>query len=73
MQGKADGTRTWFQVDTSGLGKAEHHWHLDRSEEKQNEELILVSRQILELTRDIHTLTKGSGRPLPAARPSPDA
>ena len=40
---------------------AEHQWQLVQEEEKQNEELITISRQILELTKDIHSLTKGSG------------
>jgi uncharacterized membrane protein len=44
---------------------AEHHWHLDQAEEKQNEELITISRQILELSKEIRSITKGS-----SAKPS---
>ena len=51
------------RADVKRAELAEHHWHLDQSEEKQNEELILISRQILELTRDIHSLTKGGPTP----------
>ncbi|MDP9119383.1 MAG: DUF1003 domain-containing protein [Actinomycetota bacterium] len=39
---------------------AEHHWHLDQAEEKQNEELITISRQILELSKEIRSITKGT-------------
>jgi uncharacterized membrane protein len=39
---------------------AEHQWQLVQAEERQNEELIAISRQILELTKEIHSLTKGS-------------
>jgi len=58
------------RADEKRAELAEHHWRLDQSEEKQNEELILISRQILELTRDIHSLTKGSsGAPSGAGSP----
>jgi uncharacterized membrane protein len=39
---------------------AEHQWQLVQAEGRQNEELIGTSRQILELTKEIHSLTKGS-------------
>jgi len=39
---------------------AEHQWQLVQAEGRQNEELIATSRQILELTKEIHSLTKGS-------------
>jgi uncharacterized membrane protein len=39
---------------------AEHQWQLVQAEGRQNEELIAISRQILELTKEIHSLTKGS-------------
>lgn len=35
---------------------AEHEWHLVQEEKKQNEELLSLSRQILELTKEIHQL-----------------
>jgi uncharacterized membrane protein len=39
---------------------ADHEWQLVQVEEKQNEELLDVSRQILELTRQVHSLVKRS-------------
>ncbi len=39
---------------------AEHQWQLVQEEAKQNEELITISRQILELTKEIRSLTKSS-------------
>ena len=35
---------------------ADHQWALVQAEEKQNEELLTVSRQLLELTRQVHAL-----------------
>ena len=37
---------------------AEHEWELVQEEAKQNEELLSLSRQILELTKEIHTLRR---------------
>jgi uncharacterized membrane protein len=37
---------------------ADHQWELVQEEEKQNEELLSISRQILELTKEIHSLHK---------------
>jgi uncharacterized membrane protein len=36
---------------------AEHQWQLVQAEEQQNEELLSVSKQILDLTREIHRIT----------------
>jgi uncharacterized membrane protein len=36
---------------------ADHQWQLVQAEERQNEELLRISTQILELTRQVHTLT----------------
>jgi uncharacterized membrane protein len=36
---------------------ADHQWKMIRGEEKQNEELLNLSNQILELTRAIHQIT----------------
>jgi uncharacterized membrane protein len=36
---------------------ADHQWAIVQEEEQQNEELIHLSKQILELTRAIHTMT----------------
>ena len=49
------------RADEKREALAEHQWRLVQEEEKQNEELITISRQILELTKDIHSLTKGPG------------
>jgi uncharacterized membrane protein len=38
---------------------AEHEWQLVQEEEEQNEELLSLSRQILELTKEIHALRHG--------------
>jgi uncharacterized membrane protein len=51
------------RADEKRAELAEHHWHLDQAEEKQNEELILIARQILELTKEIHSLKKGGATP----------
>jgi uncharacterized membrane protein len=37
---------------------AEHQWDLVQEEAKQNEELLSLSRQILELTKEIHGLRR---------------
>jgi uncharacterized membrane protein len=43
---------------------ADHQWDIVQTEEKQNEDLLTISNQILELTRAIHSLTaKASGSP----------
>ncbi len=62
------------RADEKREALAEHQWRLVQEEEKQNEELITISRQILELTKDIHSLTKGPGSTPSgtAAVPSPD-
>ena len=39
---------------------ADHEWQLVQVEEQQNEELLDVSRQILDLTRQVHALVKRS-------------
>ena len=36
---------------------AEHQWQLVQAEERQNEELLSVSKQILDLTKEIHQIT----------------
>jgi len=41
---------------------ADHQWKLVQEEEQQNEELLSLSRQILELTTAIHKLTVTPGR-----------
>ncbi len=49
------------RADERRAALAEHQWQTVQAEEQQNEELITISRQILELTREIHSLTKKSG------------
>jgi uncharacterized membrane protein len=48
------------RADAKRAALAEHQWQMVQAEEQQNEELISISRQILELTKEIHSLTKGS-------------
>ena len=38
---------------------ADQEWRMVQTEERQNEELIALSTQILDLTKAIHELTKG--------------
>ena len=45
---------------------ADHQWEIVQTEEKQNEDLLNISKQILDLTRAIHELTaKSVGAPIP--------
>jgi len=48
------------RADQKREALAEHQWQLVQEEAKQNEELITISRQILELTKEIRSLTKSS-------------
>ena len=48
------------RADAKREALAEHQWQLVQAEEKQNEELLEVSRQILELTTEIHRMSKAS-------------
>jgi len=51
---------------------ADHQWEIVQTEEKQNEDLLDISKQILELTRSIHALTKQVAGTAPAVPlPSP--
>jgi uncharacterized membrane protein len=43
---------------------ADQQWETVQAEEKQNEDLLMISRQILELTQAIHTLTKAVSGPV---------
>jgi uncharacterized membrane protein len=42
---------------------ADHQWEIVQTEEKQNEDLLDISKQILELTRSIHALTTKAASP----------
>jgi uncharacterized membrane protein len=45
---------------------ADHQWEIVQTEEQQNEDLLHISKQILDLTRAIHALTTRSvGGPIP--------
>jgi uncharacterized membrane protein len=46
------------RADEKRAELAEHEWQVVQAEEQQNEELITISRQILGLTKEIHSLTK---------------
>ncbi len=43
---------------------ADQQWATVQTEEKQNEDLLIISKQILELTQAIHTLTKAVSGPV---------
>jgi uncharacterized membrane protein len=45
------------RADQKREALADHQWELVQEEAKQNEELLSLSRQILELTTAIHRLT----------------
>ena len=49
------------RADEKRQALADHQWELVQEEEKQNEELLSISRQILELTKEIHSLHKQDG------------
>jgi uncharacterized membrane protein len=46
------------RADAKREALAEHQWQLVQAEEKQNEELLTVSRQILDLTKEIHQMSR---------------
>jgi len=52
---------------------ADQQWQTVQAEEKQNEDLLTISRQILELTQAIHTLTKAVGGPVVKPSAVPDS
>ena len=62
------------RADSKRQALADHQWEFVQTEEKQNEDLIAISKQILELTLAIHDLTTkaiGGGGPAPGAAPPP--
>jgi uncharacterized membrane protein len=59
------------RADEKRAALAEHQWQIVQSEEKQNEELLTISRQILDLTKQIHSLTRGSKETSGTGAPSP--
>jgi len=46
---------------------ADHQWELVQDEEKQNEELLNISKQILELTQAVHSFVRKDAAPDGAA------
>jgi uncharacterized membrane protein len=50
------------RADEKRAALADHQWALVQEEGRQNEELLSLSRQILELTTAIHKLTVAPGR-----------
>jgi uncharacterized membrane protein len=44
---------------------ADQEWRTVQDEDRQNQELLDLSRQILELTKDVHSYAKAAGRPTP--------
>ena len=59
-QNRADAKREVF---------ADHQWMLVQAEEAQNEELLTLSRQILDLTREIHRMSTPTAPSAGSARP----
>src|SRR5262245_24223825 len=51
------------RADAKRQALADHQWSFVQTEEKQNEELLAISNQILELTRAIHALTAKAADP----------
>ena len=51
------------RADSKRQALADHQWEFVQTEEKQNEDLLTISRQILELTRAIHELTTKATAP----------
>jgi uncharacterized membrane protein len=48
------------RADEKREALAVHQWELVQKEDTQNEELLAISRQILELTKQVHQMTGGS-------------
>jgi uncharacterized membrane protein len=49
------------RADDKRATLANHQWALVQDEERQNEELLQISRQILDLTQAIHSITTRGG------------
>lgn len=48
---------------------ADHQWRLVQDEEKQNEELLTISKQLLEITQQVHALTSAVHRAVGGVQP----
>jgi uncharacterized membrane protein len=51
------------RADAKRQALADHQWEFVQTEERQNEDLLAISNQILELTRAIHALTMRAASP----------
>jgi uncharacterized membrane protein len=51
------------RADEKREALADHEWTLVQQEDRQNEELLALSRQILQLTTEIHRLSKMKAGP----------
>ena len=49
------------RADEKRAALADHQWELVQQEERQNEELLSLSKEILDLTSAIHRITVPSG------------
>ena len=59
------------RADEKRQAMADHEWQLVQEEESQNEELLQISKQILELTKTVHglvTKAEGGGSSKPPSR-----
>src|SRR3954469_1161376 len=57
------------RADAKRQALADHQWEIVQTEEKQNEDLLTISNQILEMTKAIHALAAdavGGAQPGPA-------
>jgi uncharacterized membrane protein len=55
------------RADAKRQALADHQWEIVQTEETQNEDLITISKQILELTQAIHALTTQAAGGAPGA------
>jgi uncharacterized membrane protein len=51
------------RADTKRQALADHQWQIVQEEETQNEDLLDISKRILELTQAIHALTTKAANP----------
>ena len=49
------------RADEKRQALADHEWQLVQEEEQQNEELLEISREILELTKQVHAMSQRTG------------
>jgi len=56
------------RADEKRAAMADHEWMVVQEEERQNEELLQISKQILDLTQAVHGFVKDGGRGTAPAR-----